>query len=175
MITMIALVLAAQPVPQDTEQMMVRASTEEFAVLEFEASCMGGLYNRAAVVRAATESPRRYGAPAMSEDALVTSWNSSWGSLHYVQAPAGTSKATFPQCNMTAFTRKPVSRKALDKALSAMLDRKVRSKITETQRGTHIAWSWTDSEGRPVTLLSVLDRKTPQQITLSLQSVEGPQ
>jgi hypothetical protein len=174
---MIGIAIAALLAPvQDTQQMMVRAQTEEFAVLEFEESCMaGGLYNRAAVIRAASASPRKYGEPALGPEATVTSWNSSWGSLHYVQPAPGTKAESFPQCNMTAFTRNPVNRKSLDKALGDMIDRKVRSKVTETHRGTHVAWSWADSEGRPVTLISVLDRKTPQQITLSLQSVQGPQ
>jgi hypothetical protein len=167
-------ILALLGAPQDTEKMMVRAQSEGYAVLEFEETCMGGLYNRAAVTRAASASPRKYGAPATSADAAVTSWNSSWGSLHYVQPEPGTRAEAMPQCNMTAFTYSKVNRAALDKALGEMIDRKVRSKVTETHRGNHISWSWTDSEGRYATLISVLDRKTPQQITLSLQSVQGP-
>lgn len=174
---MIGLAIVALLAPaQETEKMMVRAQSEGYAVLEFEESCMaGGLYNRAAVIRAAAASPRKYGAPTVGPDETVTSWNSSWGSLHYVQPAPGTRAATFPQCNMTAFTYSPVNRKSLDEALSEMIDRKVRSKVTETHRGTRVAWSWSDGQGRPVTLISVLDRKTPQQITLSLQSVSGPE
>jgi hypothetical protein len=168
-------ILALLGAPQETQQMMVRAQSEAYAVVEFEETCMGALYNRAAVVRAAAASPRKYGEPATSPDAAVTSWNSSWGSLHYVQPEPGTRAQAMPQCNMTAFTRTRVSRAALDKALSDMVDRKVRSTVTETQRGDRLSWSWTDSEGRYATLISVLDRKTPQQITLSLQSIQGPQ
>jgi hypothetical protein len=171
---MIPLLLALLAPSQNTEQMMVRPSTEAMAVEDFGASCMGSLYNRAAVIKAAAVSPRKYVMTPTTADAQVTSWNSSWGSLHYVQPAPGTRAETLPQCNLTAFTRNPVDRKKLDGAISDMIDQKVRSRVTEAHRGDHIAWSWTDGEGRGMTLVSVLDKKTPQQITLSLQSVEAP-
>ncbi len=166
MIGLTLIALLALPA-QETQQMKVRASTEAGAVGEFEAACMGKLYDRDAVVRTATESKRVYGTAEATADAALTSWNSSYGALHYIQSGSKTT----PQCNLTAFTRAPVDRSTLVKTLDAMVRRNVTTRIKAVKEESMATWNWEDAMGRPVTLMWVYTGRTPQQITLSLQAL----
>ncbi len=152
---------------QDTEVMRVRPSTESEAVREFEATCVAGLRDPARLDQAVAASKRGYGAESPAGGASWRSWNSTFGSLHYLAAATGNRVA--PACDFTAFTQFSVDRDALIEQIGAMAARHAAASLTEWQdRGT-TAWTWIDAQKRSVTLTLVLDRATPQQIVLSLR------
>jgi len=166
--TLFALALAWAP--QETEQMRVRPSSEADAVADFERTCVAGLTNPDVLRRAAAASPRGYVRQAGDDSAISwRNWTSPYGTLHYLQGGPETSTAFVPECNFTSFTRAAVNRRALYGALEALAVRNARSGLAESEQGGHRAWSWLGAAREPRMVIAVLDRKTPNQITLSLR------
>ncbi|MEI9849623.1 MAG: hypothetical protein WDN24_00830 [Sphingomonas sp.] len=52
-----------------------------------------------------------------------------------------------------------------------MVRRQAPSRLIESLERGNIVWTWVDARKRPVSVMVVLDRKTPQQITLSVRPV----
>lgn len=153
---------------QDTQQMRVRPTSEADAVREFEATCLAGFRDAAKLDQAVAASKRGYTAEAVAGQAGWRNWTSPFGSLHYfVGSAAGGRGAS--ACDFTAFTQAPVNRRVLAEAVEAMAARHAARELTEFSEGNSVAWSWIDAQNRPVTVVMVLDRKTPQQIVLSLR------
>jgi hypothetical protein len=160
--------LALVAAPQQLETMTVRPSTEAQAVAEFEATCIAGFRSLGSLRASAGASPRKY-----AEDAAATgdgwrNWKSSFGSIHYHEQAAGDQRAT-PQCNFTSFTASEVNRRALADEIADMAQRQAASDLTESRDHGAVTWSWRDAQERPMSVMVVLDRKTPQQITLALR------
>ena len=173
---MIALLLALNPVaaavavPQDTEQMRVRPSTEAEAVAEFEATCVSGLYDFETLKRRAAASRRGYAFASDGGARSWRNWTSSYGSIHFLEGAADTSSLV-PKCNMVSFTRQPVNRRALDAALRAMAKRQSARGYSELRRNDGLAWSWYNARNQPMMVEVSLDRHTPQQLVLVLQPI----
>ena len=173
---MIALLLALNPVaaavavPQDTEQMRVRPSTEAEAVAEFEATCVTGLYDFETLERRTAASSRHYTLSSDGGPAGWRNWTSSYGSIHFLEGIAETSSFV-PKCNMVSFTRAPVNRRALDVALRAMAKRQSARGYAELRRNDGLAWSWFNARNQPMMVEVSIDRRTPQQLVLVLQPI----
>jgi hypothetical protein len=168
-ISMFAIALLA---PQDAEQMRVRPSSEVAAVREFEAICVKSLNDPGAVERAVAASPRGYVVDASQADNRFRSWTSAYGTVHYLQRLPGERKVATPQCSFTSFTRAPVHWRTLNTELSGSVDRATSEQVAETRTRDNISWRWQERGGRSVMLYSVVNRKTPQQITLSIQAAD---
>lgn len=173
---MIALLLALHPVaaiaaaPQDTEQMRVRPSTEADAVAEFEATCVSGLYDVETLRRAAAASRRGYTLQGDPGPRSWRNWISSYGSIHFLEGAAETSSLA-PKCNMVSFTRAPVDRRAVEVALRAMAKRRSARGYAELRRNDGLAWSWYNGRNQPMTVAVAIDRRTPQQLVLTLEPI----
>lgn len=167
---MIALLLAlTAPVPQQTETMKVRPSTEAEAVAEFEATCVAGLFDYGALKQAAAASRRGYSFEDSGSAANWRNWTSPYGTLHYLQGIPESSDIV-PRCNLTSFTRKPVDRGALEAAVRAMAKRhSARGYVEDRDNARGRFWSWYNRAGRPMAVEVYLDRRTPQQIVLMLK------
>ena len=166
---MIALLLALTAVPQQTETMKVRPSTEAEAVAEFEATCVAGLYDVMALKRAVAASPRGYRLEGSDTAASWRNWLSPWGTIHFLEGIAASSDMA-PKCNLTSFTRAPVDRGALEAALRDMAKRhSARGYVEDRDNARGRFWSWYNRDGRPMAAEVYLDRRTPQQIVLMLK------
>ena len=173
---MIALLLALNPlaaaaaVPQQTEQMRVRPSTEAEAVAEFEATCVAGLYDVETLRRGAAASRRGYTLASDGGARGWRNWTSSYGSIHFLEGVPETSSFV-PKCNMVSFTRVAVNRRALEVALRAMAKRRSARGYTELRRNDGLAWSWFNARNQPMTAAIAIDRRTPQQVVLTLEPI----
>ena len=165
---MIAFLLALTALPQQTETMKVRPSTEAEAAAEFEVTCVSNLYDYEGLKRAAAASRRAYSFQDGGTSLSWRNWLSPYGTIHYLQGGAATSDMV-PKCNLTSFTRKPVDRGALDAALRAMAKRHSARGYFEGRGERGLFWSWQNRAGAAMTVDVVLDRRTPQQIVLTLR------
>lgn len=168
----LSLILTALIAPQNAEQMRVRPSSEIAAVREFEAICVKGLDDPGAIERAVAASPRGYVVDASQADNRFRSWTSPYGTVHYLQRLPGERKAATPQCSFTSFTSAPVQWRTLNTELSGTVDRATDAQVSETKTRDNISWRWEGRDRRTVMLYSVINRRTPQQITLSIQAAD---
>jgi hypothetical protein len=170
---MIAFLLALTALPQQTETMKVRPSTEADAVAEFEATCVTHFRDYEGLTRAAAASRRGYSFKDDGGSPGWRNWISSYGTIHY-QEPARDLQRRIetsdlqPKCNLTSFTRAPVNRRLLYAAVDAMAQRQAQSGLAESDYRENRAWSWFGANKDPRMVAVVLDRKTPNQITLML-------
>ena len=165
---MIAFLLALSALPQQTETMKVRPSTEADAVAEFEATCVSNFHNVEGLKRAAAASRRGYAFEDSPTPYGWRNWTSPFGTVHYYEGGEQSSRFV-PECNLTSFTRAPVNRRLLYAAVEAMAMRQAQSGLAESDQSGHRAWSWFGANKSPAMVVAVLDRKTPNQITLSLK------
>jgi len=152
---------------QETQLMRVRPTTEAQAVREFEETCVAGFRDSARLNQAIAASKRGYTQQAAAESGRH-SWVSPFGSLHYFDETMADERRV-PACNFTAFTRDTVNRRILAEEVAAMARRNAVDSLIESRDEDRVSWSWIDAEKRPVTVMVVVDRKTPQQIILSLR------
>jgi hypothetical protein len=168
----LSLILTAMFAPQNAEQMRVRPSSETDAVREFETICVKGLNDPGVIERAVAASSRGYVVDTSQADNRFRSWTSPYGTVHYLQRLPGERKAATPQCSFTSFTAAPVHWRMLNTELSGSVDRATDAQVAETKTRDNVSWRWEGRDGRSVMLYSVVNRRTPQQITLSIQAAD---